>query len=191
MHVELATEPENEHLSISEIQSELRKLTDADLLRLGKIGKRYASRCHMDGSDLLNEAVTESLSGDRRCPRNVSLLAFLVQTMRSIAFNEKRKANQAARQEPVDNDPANDPILSFPDEGPTTLETVEARSELEAIFSIFEQDEDVKMLLMGLQDGYEPDEICGITGWDKKTYNTVRKRLRRGVDKNFPEGRQT
>lgn len=191
MHVELATEPENEHLSISEIQSELRKLTDADLLRLGKIGERYARRCPMDADDLLNEAITESLTGDRRCPRNVVLTAFLAQTMRSIAFNEKRKAKQAPIQEPVDNDAANDPLLSLPNEGPTILETVEAKSELEALFALFDQDGDVKMLLMGLQDGCEPDEICGITGWDRKTYSTVRKRLRRGVDKHFPEGRQT
>lgn len=189
MHVELAAEPENKHLSISEIQSELRKLTGTNLLRLGKIGGRYAKRCPMDADDLLNEAITGSLSGVRRCPRNVGLTAFLAQTMRSIAFNEKRKAKQAHLQEPVDNDAANDPLLSLPDEGPTILEIVEAKSELEAIVALFDQDDDVKLLLMGLEDGCEPDEICGIFGWDRKTYSTIRKRLRRGVDKHFPEGR--
>lgn len=191
MHVELAAEPENEHLSISEIQSELRKLTGTNLLRLGKIGGRYAKRCPMDADDLLNEAIIGSLSGVRRCPRNVGLTAFLAQTMRSIAFNEKRKARQAHLQEPVDNDAANDPLLSLPDEGPTILEIVEAKIELQALVALFDQDDDVKWLLMGLEDGCEPDEICEITGWDRKTYSTVRKRLRRGVDKHFPEGRQT
>jgi DNA-directed RNA polymerase specialized sigma24 family protein len=191
MSAELATEPDNDHLSTSEIHSELKKLSEADIMRIGKIGERYATRCLMDADDLLNEAITQSLSGDRRCPRNVVLTAFLAQTMRSIAFNEKRKAKQAPIQEPVDNDAANDQLLSLPDEGPTILEVVESRSELDALFALFEHDEDVEMLLMGLQDGYEPEEICGITGWGRKTYSTVRKRLRRGVDKHFPEGRQT
>ena len=191
MQVELITEPKDEHLSISELQSELSRLTNADLLRIGAIGGKYAWRCPMDADDLINEAIAASLSGNRKCPRNIPLPVFLSLTMRSIACNERRKANEVARQEPVDNDPANDPLLSFPDAGPTILETLEVRSELDAISSLFDQDEDVKVLLMGLEDGYEPNEICEITGWDRTTYTTVRKRLRRGVDRNFPEGRQT
>lgn len=190
MHAEVATEQESEHLSKSEIRSELMSLTEADILRLGKIGEQYAWSCLMDADDLLSESIAVSLSGDRRCPRNVPLIVFLRQTMRSIAFNEKRKANLLYRQEPIDNDPENDPLLSFPDGKATILESVETYTELGALFALFEHDDDVNMLLMGLLDGYEPNEICGITGWDRKTYNTIRKRMRRGVDKHYPKGRQ-
>lgn len=191
MQVELITEPKDEHLSITELRSELTRLTNADLLRIGAIGVKYARRCPMDADDLLNEAIAVSLSGIRKCPRNIPLPVFLDQTMRSIASNERRKSNQANRQEPLDNDPANDPLLSFPDAGPTILETLEGKSELEAITTLFDHDDDVKMLLMGLADGYERNDICEITGWDRTTYDTVRKRLRRGVDRKFPGGRQT
>jgi DNA-directed RNA polymerase specialized sigma24 family protein len=188
MHVEFATEPEDDHLSRSEIYS---KLSNADILRLSEIARLYARRSPMTPDELLNESVMAALSGSRKCPRNVPLIAFLARTMQSIVFNEKRKESSLLRQESVKNNLANDPALSLPDERPTPLETVEAISEIEALFTPFEHDNDVKMLLMGLQDGCSPDEICEIAGWDRKTYGTVRKRLRRGVDKYFPKGRQT
>lgn len=191
MHVQLATKPENEHLSLSEVRTELEKLSEADILRLGATGEQYAWRCSVDGSDLLSEAITKSLSGDRRCPRDISFIAFLVNTMKSIAFNERRKADLIPIQEPIDNDPANDTLFSVPDNKQGVLETVETINELDALYAIFKNDECVTMLLMGLQDGYEPDEICEMEGWDRKKYNSIRKKLRRGVNSNFSEGRQT
>lgn len=191
MHLEPSTESENEHLSIPEIRAKLEKLTEADIHRLSLAGKQYAWQCSMDGSDLLNEAIARSLSGERKCPRDESFIALLVMTMRSIASDEKRKAKLIPIQEAIDEDPANDPLFSVVAKEQTPLESLETNNELDDLYKIFHNDEGVTMLLMGLHDGLNPEEICKLGNWDTKTYNTIRKRLRRGVMNNFPDGRQT
>jgi DNA-directed RNA polymerase specialized sigma24 family protein len=190
MHVDLATELEDEHLSPQEVNAAIQGLSDTDTLRLSEIARQCARRCSLEADELLNEAIVAALLGERKCPRNVLLIAFLAQTMRSITYNERRKARAECRAELMNDNPDNDPVLSLPDEGPSPADTAGAKREAEYIFFLFEDDGDVMMLLMGLYDGYDPDEICEINGWDRTTYNTVRKRLRRGLNKHFPEGRQ-
>ncbi len=191
MAVEFATESEDEHLSPLEIRIALHELSDADILRLGKIASQYANGCQLETDELLNEAIAASLSGNRQCPRTVPLIIFLRQAMRSIASNQRRKIRTEHRAEPMDNDPANDPVLSVSDGKPSPADRAVAEQEVQTIFALFDHDEDVTMLLMGIYDSYNPDEICETAGWDRKTYDTVRKRLRRGLNKHFPEGRQS
>lgn len=91
MLVELSTEPEDEYLTNLEIAGLIRGLPPADILRLGQIAKKYVYRSLMDADEILSEAIVVMASGQRKVPRNVPLLAFLAETMRSIASNEVRK----------------------------------------------------------------------------------------------------
>ncbi|MCI0562397.1 MAG: sigma-70 family RNA polymerase sigma factor [Nitrososphaera sp.] len=189
MHVKSVSEQEDAHLSSSEVRDALQALSDADNLRLGKIARRYALGCPMDADDLLSETTVAALDGNRKCPRDVPLIAFLAGGMKSIAYNEKRKVGNECRAVPIDDNPDNDPVLLLPDGGLSPEEEAMAKSEANAVFELFKGDDDVTMLLMGLYDDYAPDEICGINHWDRITYNSIRKRLRRGLDKHFPAGR--
>lgn len=191
MHLNIANELEHEHLSTSEIRTKLENLTEPDILRLGATGERYAWQCPMDGNDLLNEAITRALSGERKCGRDTPFIAFLVMAMKSIAFDERRKVNLIPIEEPIDEDPAHDPLFSVASKEQTPLNAVETESEVDALYKVFRNDENVTMLLMGLHDGLSPEEICKLENWSIKTYNTIRKRLRRGIMNNFPNGRQT
>lgn len=189
MHVESVSEQEDENLSPSEIKAAIKTFSNGDRLRLNKIARWYAYGCRMASDDLLSEATVAALTGNRQCPRAVSLIAFFAGAMKSIAYNEKRKAGNECRAVPIDDNPDNDPVLLLPDGGLSPEQEAMAKSEANSVFELFKSDDDVTMLLMGLYDDYDPDEICDINNWDRTTYNTIRKRLRRGLDKHFPEGR--
>lgn len=189
MHVESVSEQEDKHLSSSDVRDALQALSDADKLRLGRIARRYALGCPMDADDLLSEATVAALTGNRQCPKTVPLIAFLTGAIKSIAYNEKRKLKNECRAGPCDDDPDNDPVLLLPGDGLSPEEEAIAKSEVTDIFVLFKDDDDVTMLLMGIYDNYDPEDIRDINHWDRITYNTIRKRLRRGLDKHFPRGR--
>jgi len=189
MLVELSTELEDEYLTDLEIKRLLQGLSSSDILRLGQIARKYVFRCLMDADELLNESIVVTASGQRKVPRNVSLLAFLAETMRSIASNEVRKIRKKIT--PIDDDPENDPILNIADKNIHIEYEVAANQEIEHIYELFKNDEDVTFLLMAKYDGLSPDEICEMENWDRTKYNSVQKRLRRGLNQRFPNGRET
>jgi DNA-directed RNA polymerase specialized sigma24 family protein len=77
---------ELEHLSLAEVGRLLSRQRQPDLLRLAALSDAWCRGIpRRDGSDLLNEALTRILSGDRPWPAQVALHAFLSQVMRSIA----------------------------------------------------------------------------------------------------------
>jgi DNA-directed RNA polymerase specialized sigma24 family protein len=189
MPVELHTETEDEYLTIPEFECLIQNLSEAEILKLGQIAKKYTTRCLMDANELLNEAIIVTASGKRKFPRKVQLLAFFAGTMKSIASNEKRKLHK--KISPIDDDPANDPILNEADKNIHIENEAIANQELTLIYDIFKNDDDVTMLLMAKCDGLSPDEICETEGWDRTKYNAIQKRLRRALNKRFPNGRET
>jgi RNA polymerase sigma-70 factor (ECF subfamily) len=186
MHAELITDQEDAYLTILEIETLIKVLTAADIFRLSNIAKQY-KYCLMDADELLNEAIVITASGKRKFRRTVPLVAFLAETMWSIASNEKRKLDRKVA--PINDDPANDPILNLPDKTVSVENEAAANQELEHIYELFKDDDDVTMLLMGIYDGLNPDEICKTANWSRTTYNSVRKKLRRGLNNHFPLGR--
>lgn len=189
MLVELSTDLKDAYLTDLEIKSLIQGLSSADILRLGQIAKKYSRRCLMDADELLNAAIVVIASGTRKFPRNVPLLAVMAETMKSIAYNEKRKVNR--KFSPIDDDPENDPILNIVDENIHIENEISDNQELDSIYKLFENDGDVTLLLMAKYDGLNPDEICEMENWDRKKYNSVQKRLRRGLNQRFPNGRET
>jgi DNA-directed RNA polymerase specialized sigma24 family protein len=75
-----------ETLSLAEVGRLLSRLKKTDMLRLAALARNWASGLpRRDAADLLNEALTRVLSGQRPWPADVPLSAFLSQVMRSIA----------------------------------------------------------------------------------------------------------
>lgn len=185
MHAELITEQEDQYLTRKEVEALIRSLSDTDIFRLREIANQY-KYCLMDADELLNETIIVAASGNRNFPRTEKFIALLAETMWSIASNEKRKLNK--KFFPIDDDPANDPILNFPDKSISVDDEVDANQKLNYIYELFKNDDDVTMLLMGLYDGLTPDEICETNCWNHTTYNSVRKRLRRKLNNHLPNG---
>lgn len=77
---------EVEYLSLEEVGRLLSRQRQPDLLRLAALAETWVSGIpRREAFDLLNEALSRVLSGDRPWPADVSLPAFLSQVMRSIA----------------------------------------------------------------------------------------------------------
>lgn len=191
MLVELSTElePEDKHLTDLEVKILIQGLSSAKILKLGQIAKKYEYRSLMGADEILSEAIVVTASGQRKVPRNVPFVAFLAETMKSITSNEARKIRKKAT--PIDDDPENDPILNIADKNIDIEYEVVANQEIENIYELFKKDEDVTLLLMAKYDGLDPDEICEMENWNRTKYNSVQKRLRRGLNKHFPNGRET
>ena len=64
--------------SPDDVRQALASLSDTDLLRLKQIGKLRSSGLPLTWEDLLNEALRRMLSGARRWPRSVPLVAVMV-----------------------------------------------------------------------------------------------------------------
>ena len=76
----------DEIATIEECIGALRALSASDLQQLNNSARMRAAGLELlEGDDLVNEAIARLLSGSRRWPRKVPLVAFLLQTMRSIA----------------------------------------------------------------------------------------------------------
>jgi len=188
MHAGLHKKTEDEYLTNPEIKSLIQNLSETEILRLSQISQLYISRTHclMDADELLNEAIMVIASGKRKFPRRVPLLAFFAKTMQSLASNEKRKINR--KVSPLNNDSANDPILNEPDKSIHIENEFIANQELTKIFNIFESDDDVTMLVMAKCDGLSRNEFCESEKWNETKYNSAQRKLRRALNKYFPNG---
>jgi hypothetical protein len=95
------------------------------------------------------------------------------------------------------DDPPEEPLDILGEDGQTPLDdllTLEARSMAEKDLAKFEErfegDQEVRWILMGLEDGLGASDIQAIGEMTKTQYETARKRLRRESERLFPGGRK-
>lgn len=188
MLVEPHTETEDEYLTIQEIKCLIQQLQEAEILKLIQIANVYTRKnnCLTDADELLNDAIVVIASGKRKFPRNVPLIIFFAGTMKSIAYNQKRKAIKKVL--PIDDNPANDPILTQVDVSIDIESEAIAAQEISIFYDLVKSDDDVTLLIMAKCDGLSPAEICETTSWNRTQYSSVQKKLRRFLNKNYPNG---
>lgn len=172
-----------EHASTAEVIEALDALAPEDLIRLRQLAKlRASSLVVMDWEDLLSEAVRRVLEGSRHWPRDVPFLAFMAQTMRSIASEERREALITIAEADLGWDegqtsPMSD--LSSTDIDPAR--EVEARQVLSAIEALFEDDQPALAVLHGFALGLSPEEIQLENGLTQTQYASTQRRIRRAL----------
>jgi hypothetical protein len=88
-------------LSPEEFAGVCRALSDAEWTKLRSSSKTYAFGNVVDSRDLLHEAIARTLSGERRCPRPIGIMVYLLLTMRSIASDEQQDWNREHGPPPV------------------------------------------------------------------------------------------
>ncbi len=59
---------------------------------------------------------------------------------------------------------------------------------LQEAFSLFDNDEEAGLLLIGRADGLSVNEICAEMQIDRTRYESVRTRIRRKVKQHYPKG---
>ena len=139
----------------------------------------------MGPDDVLQEALTDLLGGDRNWRRGVPPLVTLKLAMRSIASNARKKARNApidqyatvstGEEEAPDGRPA--PVHAPDDLSPADF--AEDREQLAWIEQLAKGDGEAELVVMALAMGYSGAEARKETGLDAKQFDAARQRLMR------------
>lgn len=174
------------HAKRAEIDKTLMGLADADLLRL----QRFAQlRCRvvpwLEWQDLLQEAIARVLDGRRKWPATIDFMAFMRQTIRSIANEHLRRERRKPEHSEFDDERMIDG--AFRDVGEPERSAAVA-DLLEEIHSLFADDPEALAILSGLASDESPQAVQKRSGMSATAYASAQKRIRRGLARAFPDG---
>jgi DNA-directed RNA polymerase specialized sigma24 family protein len=171
-----------EPLSPDEVKTALDALTPKDIAVLSQAADFL---CFINGLDqpdeLLQEALTRALAGQRKCRRNLAFVPFLYGSMRSIA-SAAAKAAKRSRIDPfADLEEAEEAEQLSADAvdlvDPERLAV--ARDALQKLNEIFKDDEEVLIVIESMASGLKGDELRKSLGLSKTEHDTIRKRMHR------------
>ena len=171
-------------MSATETALALKLVTEMDLLRLKTIARWHARGLPPDVSweDLLQEAVTRVVTGARKVPEGVGMVAFLAGVMRSLRTEHWRRAlDGAGGRKAVHLDQRDERAheLELLDPAPSPERTLSARQQLNAIERLFADDPLALRILSGLGEGLSAEQIRASGNISKTDYDSARKRMRR------------
>lgn len=186
-----------EKIAPADMAVAIESLCDADLLKLRKIASQYAFGRVFSSNDLLQEAFCRAIEGVRNCPRDVAMVKFLANSMRSISSSWVKEA----RIEPVhlavepDADTGLDPILNIADTSRIPAEVVADQQEAlklsDEVITLFDDDTQAQFVLEGNMGELTAEEIRELLKIDKTAYATIKRRIRRRIDQQYPDGRKS
>lgn len=183
-----APRSEESYATEAEVREAVGRLGDADLERL----RRYADLraralaalgLGIGGSDLLQEALSRTLAGKRKWPKSVKFVQHLLGAVRSISSGLAKRMKGVVVETDLLGDGEGDEShgieLASPLADPERLAAV--HEELAHIEQLFSSDERALLVIEGLKDRMEGPEIKEWLGLSQTEFETVMKRLRRGV----------
>jgi RNA polymerase sigma-70 factor (ECF subfamily) len=173
-------------ISLAETALGLKLITESDLLRLKAIARLHARGLPSDVSwdDLLQEAFARVMSGSRRKPEGLSMVAFLAGVMRSLRAEHWRRVHLDPRDLYAPRRLDDSDILRGlepRDPSPDPERSLIAWQELGNIYRLFADDPVALQIVMGLAEGLSPEEIRGQSGISKTDYDSARRRMRRAL----------
>ena len=176
--------------SQAKVREALTSLTDMEMAHLryrakfwaGSLGRHAAGR---DWEDLLNEALTRLLSGQRSWNPEIGIVQVIDQAMRSIRSSWSEKGERSGVEALVSVAPTD----AADDEGRVTVvpatespESLAADRELiDQIQQLFADDEDAQTVLTGYDLGMKGPELLEVSGLSRKEFEAARRRIRRGI----------
>lgn len=182
-----AEDEPNLRKTTTEIRAELEALTGADWARLRTIASsRVLGLVGWAWNDLLHEAMTKLLAGERTCPVGVHSVVMLSMAMQSIASNE-RESDHASPFEPDEVDHLDDlaresgaPAVA----GTAVADTFTQVAVLEtaaALDKAFAGDEEIQLLATAWAIGLRGGEAAKELGWNHQRFEAVRQRFLRRI----------
>jgi hypothetical protein len=192
-----------ECLSLDELREALGSLTTVDLKRLNRASEMLARDLPITGEELVGDAVHAAFVGRRRCPRDVPVMVFLKNAIRSLASSAK---NASARSNIVlfpggtqENpnlierapDASANPeqvLLQRCEEGDAQKTETAARLAVQKLNEHFSKDYEVQLCIAGMMDGLAGQELKDLVGVDQAGIDYARKKIYRAVGKLFPRG---
>ena len=181
-------------LDLEEMRQAIEGLTTVELVRLRKAGRIYAVGLACDADDLLGEAVARAVAGSRRCRRDMAIVPFLVGAMRSIASKTRRSAEREGEVVSLDATGTDGrPVVAPPVSHEPDAETLWLREEdmnlrIAALEELFADDDDALLMIWADLEETPKEEIKMQHDIDDKAYATIRRRIRRKIERRFPNG---
>lgn len=181
------------HLAYEEVLHALDSLSEEDKLRLRLIERRRLVDTDFAEGDLVQEAVCGAIFGTRKCPRDESFIAFLAETMQSIASHRRARLK---RQVPVADGAGNeDGAIQLEDgrldpeealiSGEDDQHAAEVLANLQAQLS---GDDEAGLLLLGWDEELRGKSLREAVGVDQARLDYIIKRVRRVAAKHYPKG---
>lgn len=173
---------------LDEFVEAVRCLRPQDWQRLRRMAEIRAIGSSMTREDLMQEAMARVLDGSRPWPEEVPLFGFLKGVMRSIADGDRQKAKVSEARRPA-SIYGQDGALAIdrPSEAPSPEEAYAEDEELarvrEGITQLFPDDFPAQMLIEGIMDGIEGEELRALTELDPTAYASKRKLISRRLAK--------
>lgn len=189
-----------EYLSAQELATAYESQSDDDKIKLMVIERKYLSGTGRQRGELFHEALYRVAIDERHCPRHLSVMAFLVQTMRSIADHDREKlANEnftplENKEGVIKTDAETSAGLSglgsLNPEGHLLRKEEEANvtDVIATIQSHFDGDDDCQLLILGWCDGLRGAELRNFLGVDQTRLDYLAKKFRRKMGKQYPNG---
>jgi hypothetical protein len=179
---------ETEYLASEEVLEKLDSMSADDKRRLRLIERRRRGGTDFGENELYSEAVCQAIVGERRCPRDESFIAFLAQSMRSIA-SHRREA--LARTESLTEGERGGAERQVASDGldPEAL-LIERQSEdtIRTIYDALEGDEPAQLAVIAISGPNKGKALRDEIGVDQAGYDYIMRRIRKTLGKKFPGG---
>lgn len=168
----------------------LESLSTDDKLRLRLIERRRLGGTDFQEGQLYSEAVCQTLVGARYCPRDISFVAFLAQTMRSIASHRRTQLKRLQSMTVADRegDLVELQIASDQHNPERSLIEREDTDTVTAIYDCLDGDDEAQLIIMAIVEGKKGKELRDGLGIDQPTYDYAMRRIKKAVTRRYPKG---
>lgn len=185
--------PDDKAATPEEIQAAIEALAPAELLRLREfagwrvagLGRKALGQNH---DDLLGEAITRTLAGDRRWNKlSVNFAGHLMGVMRSISTHWKEQFDSDEphlESELTHVSPEGEvwnPLMRVDSAAPNPERILDARQQVEEIERLFAEDTVASLIIQGLREGMSGPDLRADLELSQTEYDTAMKRIRRKV----------
>lgn len=190
--------PEKRAATLDEVEAAYRALTTPQLARLDKYARGRVAALYLEGkgiaaTDLLQEALTETLEGSiKNAGRkwykdSVSFVGHLMGVMKSIASHPPKHLLpdhaehillESQVTEVTPDGEVRNPLLEYPSGSPDQERILDAKKMLEIVEQTFKDDAIVSLIIDGWRNGMSGPEIQEQLGITPKEFEAAVKRLR-------------
>ncbi len=185
-----AAASETEHLAPEEVLEKLDSMSADDKRRLRLIERRRRGGTDFQENELYSEAVCQAVVGERKCPKDESFVAFLAQSMRSIASHRR----EGARPDGVADggrrgwSAAERQVASDGLDPEAVLIERQSEDAIKIIYDALEGDEEAQLAVIAISGPNKGKALRDEIGVDQAGYDYIMKRIRRILAKKLPNG---
>lgn len=181
-------EPSNGAIhSVDEVRQLIEGLSADDHVRLMIWARYFYVGSGLTPDDLLQEVLVAVLSGARKCNKKMHIMPFLKSTMQSIAHGERNSVWNTRTVELVEESTiANESECEDIQDDPQRASLI--NDALGAILTACEGDSLFESIVLHKGFGSTPEEVQKDVGITDVEYGSALKRIRRLVQKMYPEG---